>query len=132
MRTRLEHPTQGEVEILQIIWRQGPSTVRQVRDSLAESRHVAFSTVSTLMNIMVKKGLLSAEPRKNKGGAIYSAKVARAGTAAQMLKDWARHLFGSSVSSAIQTLASEGEIDPEELADLRKAIDIQSSSKRTR
>jgi BlaI family transcriptional regulator, penicillinase repressor len=51
-------PTSSELEILQIIWQRGPSTVREVYRTLAERRDVGYSTVLKFMQIMADKGTL--------------------------------------------------------------------------
>ena len=57
-RPKSEHPTPGELEVLQIIWRKGPCTVRQVLDELNQSRPRAYTSVMSLLNVMTDKKLL--------------------------------------------------------------------------
>ena len=51
-------PTSSELEILQVIWQKGPSSVREVYRTLAEDRGIGYSTVLKFMQIMVEKGTL--------------------------------------------------------------------------
>ena len=51
-------PTSTELEILQVIWKRGPSTVREVYRTLAQDRDVGYSTVLKFMQIMTRKGIL--------------------------------------------------------------------------
>jgi predicted transcriptional regulator len=125
-----EHPTQLELEILQVLWADGPSTVRHVCKSLQREHQGAFNSIHTTMKIMVRKGFLETERRpRNEGGTIYTATVARTATASQMLQTWARRLFGSSVSAAIQTLVRDGEIKPNDLEELRKIVGPEGGKK---
>ena len=52
-------PTDAELEILHVLWTNGPSTVRQVHDTLSQSRDLGYTTALKLMQIMVEKGLLT-------------------------------------------------------------------------
>ena len=53
-------PTEGELEILQILWKKGPSTVREVNDQLndAQDKSIGYTTTLKIMQIMFEKGLL--------------------------------------------------------------------------
>ena len=57
-RTARSLPTASELEILQIIWQRGPSTVREVYRTLAQDRETGYSTVLKFMQIMTDKGTL--------------------------------------------------------------------------
>ena len=50
-------PTEGELEILQVLWDRGPSTVRQVYEPLRRTRSTGYTTTLKLMQIMVEKGV---------------------------------------------------------------------------
>ena len=52
-------PTDSELEILQVLWQEGPCTVRQVNERLSQSRDVGYTTTLKLMQIMYEKGLLT-------------------------------------------------------------------------
>lgn len=122
-RIRSAHPTEVELMILQIIWRVGPSTVRDVCDALSDTHQLAFTSVITTMNVMVSKGYLEAERRSRKeGGTIYRARIARGVTARTMLQSLAKRLFGGSLVTAINYLLSEGEFDKKEMEDLRALV----------
>ena len=60
-RRATNRPTDGELEILKVLWERGPSTVREVREALLPQRQVAHTTVLTLLQIMVEKGLVEAD-----------------------------------------------------------------------
>ena len=62
-RPRHENPTPAELEILQVIWEQGPSTVREVMNALNERKRRAYTSVMSLMTVMAEKGHLKQKPR---------------------------------------------------------------------
>lgn len=122
-----EHPTELELAVLRIIWREGPCTVRQICDALVPDRRIAFTSTLTIMNIMVKKGYLEAKRRSRAdGGTLYKAKVGESRTALSMLQSLARRLYDGSITTAIQNLVRAGEIDRSELAELRKLVNDQA------
>ena len=115
------HPTQAELEILKILWRQGPATVRQVRERLAKSRDLAHTTVITMMNIMVKKGYL----RRAKDGGSYHAyhpRITEQATTSRMVKDLVDRAFDGSAIMLMLNLLERTKVDPAELKELRKTL----------
>ncbi len=56
---KIPKPTEAELEILQVIWEFGPSTVRFVNDLLSKHRKVGYTTTLKIMQIMTDKKLLS-------------------------------------------------------------------------
>ena len=59
MDPRLPRPTDAELAILRVLWDQGPATVRQVHEILAEARETGYTTTLKLMQIMADKGLVT-------------------------------------------------------------------------
>ena len=119
-RPASRHPTELELEILKIIWRDGPSTVRQVRDALAVKRKLAHTSVITIMTIMIDKGYLTRS--KKDGKHVYRAKVSRRATTRQMLKDLMARAFDGSPSAMMMNLLESSDIDAEELERVREYI----------
>ena len=119
-RPASRHPTERELEILKIIWRDGPSTVRHVRAALAAKRKLAHTSVITIMTIMIEKGYLTRG--KKDGKHLYRAKVSRRATTRQMLKDLMARAFDGSPSAMMMNLLESSDIDAEELERVRQYI----------
>ena len=68
-------PTDAELAILNILWRTGPATVRQVHDELARTKPSQYVTTLKLMQIMAGKGLLGRDERERSH--VYTPLVAR-------------------------------------------------------
>jgi predicted transcriptional regulator len=119
-RPPASHPTELELEILKIIWRDGPASVRQVRDALAGNRPLAYTSVMTIMTIMTRKKYL--RRKKVDGAFTYSAIVAEQATLAGMLKDLIHRVFSGSTTAVMQNLLTN-DLEPEELDRLKKLID---------
>ena len=61
MARKKKYPTDGELEILRVLWQRGPSTVRDVHDRLGPRKGTAFNTTLKLLQIMYEKGLVTRE-----------------------------------------------------------------------
>ena len=116
------HPTPGELEVLKILWDQGPSSSRDVLEILNEDgQSRAYTSVASLMNVMVDKGLLK---RKPQGRAyVYRAAVARQKTLSQMLGDLMGRAFEGSASQLVAHLLDSKNLSEQELEEIRTAID---------
>lgn len=119
-RPRHKNPTPAELEVLQIIWEDGPCTVREVMNLLKPKRPRAYTSVMSLMNVMAEKGLLNQKP---KGRAfIYSAKVSRDKTQSSMLSDLLNRAFDGSANALVAHLLQQTEPNSEELDEIHKTI----------
>lgn len=119
-RPRHDNPTPAELEVLQIIWEQGPCTVRKVMNLLKPKRPRAYTSVMSLMNVMAEKGMLDQKP---KGRAfIYSAKVSRDKTQSSMLSDLLNRAFDGSANALVAHLLQQAEPNSEELDEIHKTI----------
>src|SRR4051812_10266832 len=96
-------PTASELEILQVIWQRGPSTVREVYHTLCADRDIGYSTVLKFMQIMTEKGSLVRDETVRPQ--LYSAAEPQHRTQRGILRDLASRAFGgSSVSLVMQAL----------------------------
>lgn len=119
-RPRHENPTPAELEVLQVIWQEGPCTVRDVMNALNKQRPRAYTSVMSLMETMARKGLLG---QKSKGRAfVYSAKLSRRKALSGMVKDLVSRAFDGSASSLVAHLLQQSTPDNEELVEIRKVI----------
>jgi len=119
-RSASRHPTELELEILKVLWRIGPATVRQVRDELAAVRDLAYTSVMTMMTIMVGKGYL----KRTKDGRsfIYQATYHETKATKSMLQDIVDRLFDGSTAAVMQHLLETSDLDDEELKQIRSLI----------
>ena len=117
-----QHPTELELQILDVLWDRGRSPVRDVRAALAEAgRPLAHSSVVTMLNIMHGKRLVR---RRKVGKAFeFTAGVPREKVGVGMTRDLLGKLFGGSPAAMMLGLMDAGELDDEEIAEIRRLID---------
>ncbi len=126
-RTTSKHPTELELEILKVLWRIGPATVRQVRDELAAVRDLAYTTVMTMMTIMDGKGYVTRA--KDGRSFIYEATYHEQKASKNMLQDVVDRLFGGSPKAVMQHLLETSELDEAELKEIRSLINRKAREK---
>ena len=118
---KLPRPTDAELEILKVLWRRGPSTVREVFEALSEARGTGYTTVLKLMQIMAGKGLVKRD--EGERAHRYEAALAGGETQRQLVGDLLRKAFdGSAKNLVLQALSSE-RASAEELAEIRRMLD---------
>ena len=114
-------PTDAEWAILQVLWRDGPSTVRQVQNQLAEKRGTGYTTTLKLMQIMFEKGLLR---RDDSGHAhIFRAAVSQKSSQKRIVGQLLEQVFDGSAKQLVLQALSTKKSTPEELAEIRKIVD---------
>jgi predicted transcriptional regulator len=122
-----KYPTELELEILKVLWHAGALPVRDVRDRLASFRDLAHTSVITIMNIMVKKGYLK---RTRQGASyVYAACVTEADTARRFVGDLVNRVFDGSAASLMTYVVQTADIDAEELARLKRIIDLKTKER---
>lgn len=114
-------PTDSELEILQILWQEGPSTVRQVNERLAENKEVGYTTTLKLMQIMHEKGILTRleESRSH----VYAANIGEDETQATLLERFVDTAFRGSASKLVMQALGNHKSTPAELDEIRKLLD---------
>ena len=119
-RPKQPHPTPAELEVLQVLWDEGPATVRQVMERLNTERPRRYTTIMSLLDVMHGKGLLK---RKSQGRAfVYSAKADQAKTLKKMVGDLLSRAFQGSSSALVTHLLDQASPSQEELQSIRAAI----------
>lgn len=120
-RPASEHPTEFELEILKVLWKASPQTVRDIRDRLAETgRDSAHTSVITILNIMVEKGYL--DKKKEGKSYLFWPIVSDENVSQKMLGDMVARVFDGSARNLMLNLIDGEEIEEAELLELRKLI----------
>ena len=119
-KKQIPQPTDSELEILQLLWQNGESTVRQINDLLNKVREVGYTTTLKLMQIMLEKKLVVRNA--NQRTHIYSASVTEGDTQKKLLERFVDATFrGSSLKLVMQALGNHDSTQ-EELEEIKELI----------
>ena len=114
-------PTESELELLSILWEQGPLTVRELYEAVNMGRPVVYTGVLKLLQIMTEKGLVERDERER--AHLYRAAVSQADTERRFLRELSERFFaGSAAQLALRALQIERASD-EELEAIRQLIE---------
>lgn len=114
-------PTKSELEILQVLWKNGPSTVRLVNDQLNEQkREVQYTSTLKLMQIMVEKGLLDRDDSQMKH--VYTPAVEENRTKGFLLDKFLDSMYNGSASSLMIQLLGNKKTSKKELEAIRELL----------
>ncbi len=114
-------PTSSELEILQVIWQRGPSTVREVYRTLAEDRDIGYSTVLKFMQIMTDKGTLMRDETVRPQ--MYRPARPQRQVQKGILEDLVARAFGGSPVSLVMQLLSDTKASSDERRQIRTLLD---------
>jgi BlaI family transcriptional regulator, penicillinase repressor len=119
-RSASKQPTDGELEILKILWDQGPAGLGQIHLVLHERRGVAVTTVATMLKMMLAKELVEREngPR----GYLWRARLSRKATASGLIGKLVQHVFDGSARRLVAHLVQEGELNDRERAEIAEIL----------
>ncbi len=119
-KKRLPRPTDVELEILRVFWDRGPSTVREIHNSLKKDRDTGYSTTLKMMQVMHAKGLLvrdeSTRPQS------YQPAAPQDKTQLQMIDNLVQKAFGGAAGRMLTRALAARRVSPEELQEIKKLI----------
>jgi predicted transcriptional regulator len=125
MPESLPKPTDSELGILQVLWKTGAATVKQVQQKLGGD--TGYTTVLKFLQIMTEKGLVRRDETQR--AHVYRATLSEDETQRQLVSGLLKRAFGGSTSRLVlQALASK-KTSPGDLAEIRKLIDKLSKEK---
>ena len=110
-----------EVRILNVLWDRGEATVRDVLEGLPEDGERHYNTCSTVLNRLVKRGLVAREPVGR--GFVYSPLIDRDELGRQYLETLSKDLFGGSLARTLATLLTPGKISGRQLKRIESMLE---------
>ena len=112
--------TRLELQIMQVLWNNGPGTVQAVQQSLPGDP-LAYTTVQTMLNILQRKGKVK---RKLLGKAYeYRPVLSRDKALREAASDMLDRMFGGSVEALLMSLVKSNQLDADKLAKVQKLIE---------
>ena len=110
-----------ELEIMQVLWEQGASTVSEVQPKLKGD--LAYTTVQTMLTVLLKKDKVTREPE---GRAYrYRAAVSKDRATGGALKDMVKRMFGGSPEALLMALVDTRQISAEQLTRIAEQLNAQ-------
>jgi BlaI family transcriptional regulator, penicillinase repressor len=116
-----QRPTDGELEILTVLWSRGPSTVREVHDALGARRKTQYTTILKLMQIMAEKGLVRRDEEQR--AHVYEAAHPRELMQQQLAGDLLERAFGGSAAQMMMGALAARKVSKKEAAEIRRMLD---------
>jgi predicted transcriptional regulator len=109
-------PTDGELELLQVLWDSGPAELGDVHQKLSGERKVALTTVATMLTVMLAKDLVGRT--KGKRGWIWHANVSRDSAAKPIVRKLVDRVFDGSAQRLVAHLLEHEALNPAERREL--------------
>lgn len=117
---RLDGLSELQLEILRILWKRGESSAAEVREALEPERAFAASTVATMLTRLERRGVVR---RHQEGRRVtFEADVEEQDVRSSMVTDLMSRLFGGDAQALVSHLLESGEIDADELDQLRAEV----------
>lgn len=114
-------PTDSELQILNLLWENGPSSVRDVHNLLSEERDLYYTTTLKTMQLMVDKGLLSRDTTQRSH--IYDVNIKKKDVEKNLINKLANAVFKGSASQLIISALGHSKPSKDELEEIKALID---------
>jgi predicted transcriptional regulator len=121
MATKPPRPTEAELAILQVLWTEGPLSVREITRVMNQSKETGYTTVLKLLQIMTEKGLVTRD--ESVRPQIYRAKYSQQHTQRRLLGELMDRAFGGSVKALVLQALAEKRSSPEDLKAMEELLD---------
>lgn len=129
MNQPIPAPTEAELEVLKVLWKnEGPLELGQICSDLRKRRPVATTTVSTVLNVMLEKGLISR--RKGPRAYLWSAKADPDSTKNNMMAKLIRLVFDGEPPKLVATLLN-GNLSDRDREEIHRLMQQDASGHRT-
>jgi len=121
-------PSNAELEILRILWKEGPTTVRAIHDELRGQRDIGYTTVLKTMQVMAEKKLVTRD--ESERSHVYSAAVPEASVKKRLVTDLLDRAFDGSAASLVMQALSDKRASSEDLEKIRQILNEHSRGAR--
>lgn len=112
--------TGQELEIMKVVWSLDSATVRQVYEALLKKRHIAYTTVMTMMNILEQKGFLTKSQEDR--AYVYSPAQPQKQVVGSLVRDFLNRVFNGSAEPLLLHLVEDQKLTEKDLDEIRQMI----------
>jgi len=128
-KSQIPRPTDAELEILTVLWRNGESTVREIHEVINQRKPTVYTTVLKLLQIMTEKGLV--ERNEQNRAHIYRARLSQDETQQQIVNDLLLRAFNGSAAQLVMQVLATQRASADEMAQIRRMLrDAEAENKR--
>ncbi len=120
LKNKIPKPTGSELEILRLLWENGPSSVRSVNEQLNLKKETGYTTTLKFMQIMLDKKLVTRNTDSRSH--IYKAAINQEETQRDLLGNFVDNVFGGSAMSLVMQALGNHDASPEELDKIKDLI----------
>jgi len=117
-------PSNSELEILHVLWRKGPQTVRQIHPALRRKREIGYTTVLKTLQVMAEKGLVTRDETERSH--VYRAAVPEKSVKRRLVSDLLDRVFEGSAANLVLQALSTKRATPEDIRRIRKLLNAQT------
>ena len=127
-RTGQPYPTDGELAILRVLWRGGPTRLSAICEALSVQRKVAPTTVATMLKIMKRKG----QVKRTAGteGVRWQAVLSQKEAGSSLLANLVHRVFEDSAQQVVLHLLDEGHLSAEDQEEIRRLLTARTRKPR--
>jgi len=112
-------PTEAELTLLNVLWRMGPATVRQIHETVSSTQKTGYTTVLKILQIMHEKSLVIRD--ESNRAHVYAAANSETHTQSSLIKDLISKAFGGSTSKLVMR-AIDDSTSAQEINDIRQLL----------
>ncbi|MDJ1500352.1 BlaI/MecI/CopY family transcriptional regulator [Xanthocytophaga agilis] len=127
MQNPIPKPTEAELEVLQVLWQKGESTVRDVHEQLTQSKESVYTTTLKIMQIMAEKGLVTRNEENRTH--IYMAAVKEEDIQKTLLDKFIDTTFRGSAMKLVMQALGNNKTSSEELAEIQRLLEQMRGKK---
>jgi len=126
-KNNLPHPSEAELEILQVLWKDQPASVREIHEQLSKTKDVGYTTILKQMQRMFEKGIVT----RTKEGKIhlYNAVLKEKNIQKGMLNKLVNTAFKGSKMDLVMQALGNAKVTPEEIEALQQWLEKQKTKK---
>lgn len=118
-------PSNSELEILHVLWRKGPQTVRQIHPALRRKRDIGYTTVLKTLQVMAEKGLVTRD--ESERSHVYRAAAPEKSIKRRLVSDLLDRVFDGSAANLVLQALSAKRASPEDIRRIRKMLNAQTA-----
>lgn len=119
-RPRLPRPTDAELELLNVLWARGPSTVREIHEEISTKRATGYTTVLKMLQIMAGKGLVDRDEVYRVH--VYKAAIPQEETQRALVTDLLDRVFNGSAAKLVLHALESKKASAEDRALIQKML----------